>query len=180
MSADLLQALPCDLERDRAARLHLRDRPWAARGAIAACTPIALSVMPNSIRRCHWVGEDPLYFAHHDREWAFPVADDRRPVRKDLPRRISGRPALANDPRQRKAFREAFFGFDFERVARFGARDVSGLLRNPGNRPAPRQDRIDDQQRKARPRIGGGIRLARRVLLAVRAQRKGAAKAADP
>ena len=34
--------------------------------------------MPNSIRRCHWVGEDPLYLAHHDHEWGFPVADDRR------------------------------------------------------------------------------------------------------
>ena len=34
--------------------------------------------------------------------------------------------------RKREAFRRAFAGFDFERVARFGERDVQRLLADPG------------------------------------------------
>jgi 3-methyladenine DNA glycosylase Tag len=34
--------------------------------------------------------------------------------------------------RKREAFRQAFAGFDFERIARFGERDVDRL---PGRRP---------------------------------------------
>src|SRR5437868_12274051 len=84
----------------------------------------------TTIRRCHWVGDDPLYIAYHDREWGFPVADDRRLFEKicleGFQSGLSWRTILA----KRDAFREAFAGFDFERVARFGARDVDRLLAN--------------------------------------------------
>jgi DNA-3-methyladenine glycosylase I len=84
------------------------------------------------IRRCFWAGEDPLYIAYHDREWGFPVADDRRLFEKicleGFQAGLSWRTILG----KREAFREAFAGFDFERVARFGARDVERLLKNAG------------------------------------------------
>jgi DNA-3-methyladenine glycosylase I len=86
----------------------------------------------NNIRRCHWAGEDPLYIAYHDREWGFPVDDDRRLFEKicleGFQAGLSWRTILG----KRDAFREAFAGFDFDRVARFGARDVQRLLRNAG------------------------------------------------
>jgi len=86
----------------------------------------------NNIRRCHWVGDDPLYIAYHDREWGFPVDDDRRLFEKicleGFQAGLSWRTILG----KRDAFREAFAGFDFDRVARFGARDVQRLLRNAG------------------------------------------------
>src|ERR1700728_1124583 len=28
-------------------------------------------------KRCDWVGEDPVYILHHDREWGLPVRDSR-------------------------------------------------------------------------------------------------------
>jgi 3-methyladenine DNA glycosylase Tag len=48
--------------------------------------------MPESAKRCWWAGDDALYTAYHDREWGFPVRDDRRPdealaLSKDLKRR---------------------------------------------------------------------------------------------
>ncbi|HEY3179221.1 MAG TPA: DNA-3-methyladenine glycosylase I [Casimicrobiaceae bacterium] len=84
------------------------------------------------MRRCHWVGDDPLYIAYHDREWGFPVADDRRLFEKicleGFQAGLSWRTILG----KREAFREAFAGFDFDRVARFSARDVERLLRDAG------------------------------------------------
>jgi DNA-3-methyladenine glycosylase I len=86
----------------------------------------------NEIRRCHWAGEDPLYIAYHDREWGFPVDDDRRLFEKicleGFQAGLSWRTILG----KRDAFRDAFAGFDFDRVARFGTRDVQRLLRNAG------------------------------------------------
>jgi len=86
----------------------------------------------DNIRRCHWAGDDPLYIAYHDREWGFPVADDCRLFEKicleGFQAGLSWRTILG----KRDAFREAFAGFDFDRVARFGARDVERLLRNAG------------------------------------------------
>ena len=90
------------------------------------------SPIPDHIRRCHWVGDDALYIAYHDREWGFPVADDRRLFEKicleGFQAGLSWRTILG----KREAFREAFAGFDFERVSRFGARDVERLLKNAG------------------------------------------------
>ena len=32
----------------------------------------------DGVVRCRWGASDPLYTRYHDREWGFPVADDRR------------------------------------------------------------------------------------------------------
>ncbi len=84
----------------------------------------------DAVHRCHWAGEDPLYIAYHDREWGFPVADDRRLFEKicleGFQAGLSWRTILG----KRDAFREAFAGFDYERVARLRSRDVERLLLN--------------------------------------------------
>jgi DNA-3-methyladenine glycosylase I len=93
---------------------------------------IQMASSEKVIRRCQWVGEDPLYISYHDKEWGFPVADDRRLFEKicleGFQAGLSWRTILG----KRDAFREAFAGFAFERVARFGARDVERLLKNAG------------------------------------------------
>ncbi|MCC6195345.1 MAG: DNA-3-methyladenine glycosylase I [Burkholderiales bacterium] len=83
-------------------------------------------------RRCAWCGEDPLYVAYHDTEWGFPVADDRRLFEKICLEGFQSGLAWITILRKREAFREAFAGFDFARVARFGPRDVTRLLGNAG------------------------------------------------
>jgi DNA-3-methyladenine glycosylase I len=83
-----------------------------------------------SITRCWWAGEDPLYIAYHDDEWGRPVADDRRLFEKlcleGFQSGLSWRTILG----KREGFREAFAGFDFERVARFADRDIERLMNN--------------------------------------------------
>ena len=85
-----------------------------------------------SVRRCAWCGDDPLYVAYHDREWGYPVVDDRRLFEKicleGFQAGLSWRTILG----KREAFRAGFAGFDFDRVARFAARDVDRLLADAG------------------------------------------------
>jgi len=83
-------------------------------------------------RRCAWAGEDPLYVAYHDAEWGFPVADDRRLFEKICLEGFQSGLSWLTILRKREAFREAFHGFDYERVARMSGRDVERLLGNAG------------------------------------------------
>ena len=84
-------------------------------------------------RRCFWVPEDnPVYAAYHDDEWGFPVADDHRLFEKICLEGFQSGLSWWTILRKRDAFREAFAGFDFERVACFGPSDVERLLTNAG------------------------------------------------
>jgi DNA-3-methyladenine glycosylase I len=82
--------------------------------------------------RCRWCAATPEYVAYHDTEWGFPVADDRRLFEKlsleGFQSGLSWRTILA----KRDNFRAAFREFDFDRIARFGARDVKRLLADAG------------------------------------------------
>jgi len=81
-------------------------------------------------RRCPWCGDDPLYVAYHDHEWGFPVADDRRLFEKICLEGFQSGLSWITILRKREAFREAFAGFEPDRVARFTAPDVQRLLGN--------------------------------------------------
>ncbi|WP_250458799.1 DNA-3-methyladenine glycosylase I [Microbulbifer litoralis] len=87
---------------------------------------------PDGRLRCGWCTVTPEFFDYHDKEWGFPVADDRRLFEKlcleSFQSGLSWRTILA----KRENFREAFHHFDFERVAQFTARDVERLLRDKG------------------------------------------------
>jgi DNA-3-methyladenine glycosylase I len=87
---------------------------------------------PDGRRRCAWPGDDELMLAYHDEEWGVPVRDERRLyehlVLDGAQAGLSWRTVL----HRREGYRRAFAGFDFERVARFGGRDVNRLLADPG------------------------------------------------
>jgi DNA-3-methyladenine glycosylase I len=87
---------------------------------------------PDGKRRCRWCGAAPDFLHYHDTEWGFPVDDDRRLFEKlsleAFQSGLSWRTILA----KRDRFRAAFHDFDFERIARFTARDVGRLLMDEG------------------------------------------------
>jgi len=87
---------------------------------------------PDGRRRCAWPGDDALMLAYHDEEWGVPVRDERRLyehlVLDGAQAGLSWRTVL----HRREGYRRAFAEFDFERVARFGARDVRRLLADSG------------------------------------------------
>lgn len=84
------------------------------------------------MKRCWWCGELPEYVAYHDTEWGFPVHDDRRLFEKICLEGFQSGLSWLTILRKREAFREAFEGFDFEKVARFGDAEVASLLANAG------------------------------------------------
>ncbi len=87
---------------------------------------------PDGKPRCRWCAAAPEFLAYHDTEWGFPVADDRRLFEKlsleGFQSGLSWRTILA----KRENFRAAFRGFDIDKVARFGERDVERLLEDEG------------------------------------------------
>lgn len=87
---------------------------------------------PDGIARCWWCGTDPTYVRYHDLEWGVPVVDDIRLFEKLSLEGFQAGLSWLTILRKRDRFREAFAGFDPERVARFGARDVARLLRDAG------------------------------------------------
>jgi DNA-3-methyladenine glycosylase I len=87
---------------------------------------------PDGRPRCRWCAAAPEFFAYHDREWGFPVADDHRLFEKicleGFQSGLSWRTILA----KRENFRAAFHNFDFDRVALFTDADTERLLRDEG------------------------------------------------
>ena len=87
---------------------------------------------PDGKLRCRWCATAPEFLHYHDHEWGFPVGDDRRLFEKlsleGFQSGLSWRTIL----NKRENFRAAFHGFDVDRVARFGARDVERLLKDEG------------------------------------------------
>jgi DNA-3-methyladenine glycosylase I len=86
----------------------------------------------DGVSRCWWAGDDALYLAYHDDEWGRPVTDDILLFEKICLEGFQAGLSWLTILRKRDHFRRAFAGFDFARVARFGARDVSRLRDDPG------------------------------------------------
>lgn len=82
--------------------------------------------------RCGWCGSIPDYVAYHDDEWGRPVVDDVRLYEKLCLEGFQSGLSWLTILRKRESFRAAFAGFDPERVARFGPRDVERLLADAG------------------------------------------------
>src|SRR5467141_536738 len=83
-------------------------------------------------RRCPWCLGSAQYVRYHDTEWGVPVHDDRRLFEFLILEGAQAGLSWITILRKREAYQEAFAGFDAARVARFNARSVDKLLRNPG------------------------------------------------
>ena len=86
----------------------------------------------DGVARCWWAAGPAEYRAYHDTEWGFPVADDVRLYEKLSLEGFQAGLSWLTILRKREAFRRAFAGFAFERVARFAEHDVERLLADPG------------------------------------------------
>jgi DNA-3-methyladenine glycosylase I len=82
-------------------------------------------------KRC-WQTTDELYLAYHDKEWGRPVRDERGLLERLCLEGFQSGLSWLTILRKRENFRAAFAGFDPERVARFGERDIARLLGNAG------------------------------------------------
>ena len=74
----------------------------------------------------------PLYARYHDEEWGVPVHDDRTLFEFLILEGAQAGLSWETILKKRERYREVFAGFDPARVARFDARRVAALLRDPG------------------------------------------------
>jgi DNA-3-methyladenine glycosylase I len=81
--------------------------------------------------RC-WPTTDAEYIRYHDDEWGRPVRDERGIYERLCLEGFQSGLSWLTILRKRPAFREAFAGFDPERVASFGEADVERLLDDAG------------------------------------------------
>jgi DNA-3-methyladenine glycosylase I len=82
-------------------------------------------------KRC-WTTGDPSYLVYHDEEWGRPVLDERGLLERLCLEGFQSGLSWLTILRKRENFRAAFAGFEPERVARFGKRDVARLLGDAG------------------------------------------------
>jgi len=82
----------------------------------------------DGVVRCAWGDSTPDYRVYHDTEWGMPAGDDVVLFEKLSLEAFQSGLSWLTILRKREDFRRAFKGFDFERVARFGSRDVERLM----------------------------------------------------
>ena len=81
--------------------------------------------------RCTWA-TTPLGIAYHDAEWGVPLHDDRALFEFLILEGAQAGLSWELILQKRDAYREAFDGFDPQRVAEYGDDKVAELLSNPG------------------------------------------------
>jgi DNA-3-methyladenine glycosylase I len=91
-----------------------------------------LAAGPDGQFRCRWATSVPEYVAYHDSEWGRPVRDDRGLYERLCLEAFQSGLSWITILRKREAFRSAFAGFEIDRVAVFGKRDVERLLADAG------------------------------------------------
>ena len=82
--------------------------------------------------RCMWGGSTADYIPYHDDEWGRPVDNDHRLFEKICLEGFQSGLSWLTILRKRENFRAAFAGFDFNRIAEFGEKDVERLLADTG------------------------------------------------
>lgn len=82
--------------------------------------------------RCPWCGDDPLYVAYHDTEWGVPCHDERALFEFLILEGAQAGLSWITILRKRENYRRAYHGFDPQKIARYGAKDVARLLADAG------------------------------------------------
>ena len=84
-------------------------------------------------KRCVWpLGGNELYLKYHDTEWGVPAWDDRTQFEFLILEGAQAGLSWSTILNKREGYRDAFAGFDPERIASFGKREITRLLNNPG------------------------------------------------
>lgn len=85
--------------------------------------------MPEPLR-CAWSTTDPDYIRYHDTEWGVPVHDDRTLFEFLILEGAQAGLSWLTILKRREGYRQAFEGFDPEKVAGFSPEKIQALLQD--------------------------------------------------
>lgn len=87
---------------------------------------------PATKPRCDWCLSHPLYIAYHDEEWGVPEHDDRNLFEKLILDGAQAGLSWLTILKKRESYRQAFDGFDAEKMAVYDDHKIAALLADPG------------------------------------------------
>lgn len=88
--------------------------------------------MNDSINRCAWCGNDPLYIRYHDDEWGKPIHDDYKLFEFLTLEAFQAGLSWITILKKRENFRKAFDEFDFNKIAIYDDHKIAELLSDAG------------------------------------------------
>ncbi|MBT3391916.1 MAG: DNA-3-methyladenine glycosylase I [Chloroflexi bacterium] len=86
----------------------------------------------QTLHRCSWPGDDPLYIAYHDEEWGVPVYDDQQLFAKLILDGAQAGLSWITILRKRENYYHAFDNFDPKIIVRYDDAKFAELMANPG------------------------------------------------
>lgn len=90
----------------------------------------------KTINRCVWVpAGNVLYEKYHDEEWGRPVHDDKKLFEFLILESAQAGLSWATILKKRENYRRAFAGFNPQKVAKFGRREIERLMKGDQQRP---------------------------------------------
>ena len=84
------------------------------------------------LNRCEWCLKDDLYLKYHDEEWGVPVHDEQKLFEFLILEGAQAGLSWLTVLRKREVYREAFDGFDPQKVAQYGQEKIFELINNMG------------------------------------------------
>lgn len=86
----------------------------------------------DTLIRCGWCTDDPLYMQYHDNEWGRPEHNDTKLFEMLILEGAQAGLSWITVLKKRENYRLVFHGFDPVKVADMTAEDVSQQMQNPG------------------------------------------------
>jgi DNA-3-methyladenine glycosylase I len=86
----------------------------------------------KALTRCKWADSHELFIPYHDEEWGTPVHDDLLLFEMLNLEGAQAGLSWLTILRKREGYRKAFDRFDARKIARYGARKRTQLLKNEG------------------------------------------------
>lgn len=86
----------------------------------------------DGLARPAWASVDPMLRDYYDTEWGMPIRDERGMYERISLEAFQAGLSWATILRKRPSFRDAFDGFDPERVAGYGETEIERLMADAG------------------------------------------------
>lgn len=104
----------------------------ASDSSTPAGPPPGLLTDASHTTRCAWCRASASYQHYHDKEWGFPVKDERRLFEKICLEGFQAGLSWLTILNKREAFRAAFANFEMDEIAQFDATDEQRLVLDAG------------------------------------------------
>ncbi|MGH9382174.1 MAG: DNA-3-methyladenine glycosylase I [Thermoanaerobaculia bacterium] len=95
-------------------------------------SPSSAPIGTDGKARCAWLHDDSLMLAYHDEEWGVPERDDRALYEKLVLDGAQAGLSWKTILHRREGYRRAFRGFQPDKIARWGERQIERLLADQG------------------------------------------------